>query len=105
MHNDTDHWGVVAPSSAALTAATHTAVLVASALSRAFAYLHSSGVDINKAVALTVLRLIEELLQADHADLLTVMMQKLPERITLPQPQLPLSFPLIHRGSIGYDQR
>jgi hypothetical protein len=78
---------------------------VEAALLRAFAYLRSSGLTINQAVALTVLRLIEELLQANHADLLTVMMQKLPERITLPQPQLPPSFPLIHRGSIGYDQR
>jgi hypothetical protein len=82
---------------------TNTADLVENALLRAFSYLQDSGVDINKAVALTVLRLIDELLNADHPDLMTVMMQKLPERITLPYPQLPPSFPTLQRGSIGYD--
>ncbi len=83
----------------------NTQVMVEMALLRAFEYLHSSGVVINKAVSLTVLRLIDELLSADHPDLLALMMQKLPELITLPHPQLPPSFPLIQRASIGYDQR
>ena len=105
MNNAADDSELIEANVASAVKHTNTAVLVEAALLRAFAYLHSSGVVINKAVALTVLRLIEELLQADPPDLLTVLMQKLPERITLPQPQLPPSFPPIHRGSIGYDQR
>lgn len=79
--------------------------LIATALVRALAYLEGSGLVIEKDNALIVLRLIDELVSADHPHLLTELMQQLPKRLPLPQPELPARFPRIHRGSIGYDTR
>jgi len=72
------------------------------ALARVLAYLRGMDVPLTVAASIAALRLVEEALARNEADLYGYIMDRIPERFTLPEIQLPPLTPPIHRGSIDY---
>lgn len=75
------------------------------ALARVLAYLRGLDIPLTVDASIAALKLVEEALAANEADLYSHIMDRLPERFALPELQLPPLAPPIHRGSIGYANR
>jgi len=71
-------------------------------LSRVLAYLHSIGIKESREVARDALQLVQEAFASDTTDLHAYVMERLPQRISLPDIHLPPSMLPVARGSIGY---
>jgi len=71
-------------------------------LARVLAYLHSVGIVENRNVARDALQLVQEAFASDTTDLYAYVMERLPQRISLPDIHLPPSLLPVERGSIGY---
>jgi membrane glycosyltransferase len=71
-------------------------------LGRVLAYLHSVGIAENRIVARDALQLVQEAFASDTTDLYAYVMERLPQRIPLPDIHLPPSMLPVERGSIGY---
>ena len=71
-------------------------------LARVMAYLHSVGIQEDRRVAAGALQLVQEAFASDAEDLYAWVMERLPQRIPLPDVHLPPSMLPVQRGSIGY---
>ena len=72
------------------------------ALARVLAYLKGMAVPMNTRTHIAALKLVEEALARDEADIYVYIMDRIPERFSLPELQLPPLSPPLQRGSIGY---
>lgn len=72
------------------------------ALARILAYLRGMDVPLTVDASIAALRLVEEALATNETDLYGYIMDRISERFTLPELQLPPLTPPIRRGSIGY---
>ncbi|MBF8270528.1 MAG: hypothetical protein HW386_2237 [Gammaproteobacteria bacterium] len=72
------------------------------ALARVLTYLNGMDVPMNNATHIAALKLVEEALTREEVDLYVYIMDRIPERFSLPELQLPPRTPPLHRGSIGY---
>lgn len=71
-------------------------------LGRVLAYLHSVGISESRIVARDALQLVQEAFASDEQDVYAYVMERLPQRIPLPEIPLPPSLLPVERGSIGY---
>lgn len=74
------------------------------ALSRVLAYLSLLGMPVNRDLEIVALKLVEEALISEEADIFQYVMKLLPQRFSLPPLSLPRTAPPIRRGSIGYGE-
>jgi len=72
------------------------------ALARVLAYLQGMHVQLDMNAHIAALKLVEEALASGEADIYVYIMDRLPERFSLPTLQLPPLTPPLRRGSIGY---
>ena len=72
------------------------------ALARVIAYLTGMDVPMTAETHIAALRLVEEAIAGNDADMYSYIMDRIPERFNLPDFQLPPLVPSIRRGSIGY---
>jgi hypothetical protein len=72
------------------------------ALGRALAWLRWQGVPPDPGVTRTVLRILEQALAQGEEELIRRVMEVLPHRIAVPEPQLPPATLPIRRSSLGY---
>lgn len=84
--------------------------LAEEALTRVMQYLTSAGVTPTADVMRDALQLVSEVLDAagpvgtpDSQTLIAQVMDRLPERFSLPDPLLPPASPTLTRGSIHYE--
>jgi hypothetical protein len=74
--------------------------------SRTFGYLRQDGFRLNRDSALTALKLIEELLVAGTPDsMMERVIDELPRRLELSDPEVPIQCPPVNRCSIRYGDR
>lgn len=85
--------------------------LAEEAVSRVLNYLTSAGISPTQYVMREALQLVSEVLDEagpitvpDASALIDEVMNRLPERFSIPEPLLPPASPDLQRGSIHYDQ-
>jgi hypothetical protein len=72
------------------------------ALSRILIYIRLLGLPVSREISVEALRLVEEAMQNSADDVFGYVMQRLPQRFSLPPPVIPRPMPPVNRGSIGY---
>ena len=72
------------------------------ALARVLAYLNGMDVPMTAETNIAALQLVQEAITLNHTDIYDYIMDRIPERFTLPDLHLPPLTPPIRRGSIGY---
>ena len=75
-----------------------------SALARVLAYLKGMDVPMTTATHIAALKLVEEALAREEVDPYVYIMDRIPERFSLPELQLPPLAPPLRRGNIGYGE-
>lgn len=71
-------------------------------LARVLAYLRALGLEENRDISRDALQLVQEAFASDSNDLYAYVMERLPQRFSLPDVPLPRAMPPVQRGSIGY---